>query len=58
MAVGPATFDTDRLQNLDNTKDLLDASDAMEYCLAGIEKTGAEEGNGGVFGCIDGDFAA
>ena len=36
MAIGPVTFDTDRLEDFDDAKDLFDAGDAVEGGLAGI----------------------
>lgn len=56
MAVGPVAFDTDRFQNFDNAEDFFDAGDMTKGGLAGVEKGGTQEGNGSVFGSIDGDF--
>ena len=36
MAVGPVTFDADRLQNFDDAEDFFDASDTVEGGFAGI----------------------
>ena len=57
MTVGPAAFDADGLQNFDDAEDFFDTSDTMEKSFTGIEKSGAEKGDGGVFRGVDGDFA-